>query len=103
LYVLANYLYNNRRFILNLTKGTPGPTLYKGPQFSGLQNFNIFTADKTFMGGKIGKSTSAQETYLGIFEVDFDGTKRSMVIITLGTSDVTGDVNALLQYSKENY
>lgn len=105
LYVLAQYLFDNRHFILDITAGNlkSNTYTYEEPKFANLQNFNLFNSNPSFIGGKIGKSTSADETFLGIFNVDFNATKRPVVVITLGSGDVSDDVMKLLQYSKENY
>jgi hypothetical protein len=53
-------------------------------------------ATDEFVGGKIGKSTSAKETYMGVFRVTIQGQKRAIAIIILGSEDVYGDTLSIL-------
>lgn len=102
LFALLKYLYLNRSFLLKLSSETLPPSAYKN-SFSSLANFNLFKGDPSFVGGKIGKSTSAKETYVGIFELDLQGEKRPIAIIVLGSSDVKKDVETLRSLVTDEY
>jgi D-alanyl-D-alanine carboxypeptidase len=94
---LAKYLYFNKSFILNITDSTPETMDYPG-RFPDLKNLNIFFSDAEFRGGKIGKSAAAQESMLAIFEMNLDGETRPIVVVVLGSNDVTEDVDILREY-----
>ncbi|KKU11414.1 MAG: Murein-DD-endopeptidase [Parcubacteria group bacterium GW2011_GWA1_45_7] len=97
---LAKYLYFNKSFILNITASTADSLDYP-PRFSDLKNLNMFAFDSEFRGGKIGKSSTAQESMLAVFEMMLDGTRRPIVIVVLGSSDVTRDIDVLREYVRE--
>jgi len=102
LFLLAKHLYFNRKFILDLTKGENLNSAYGKPKFKDLKNFNIIINDN-FIGGKTGKSTSAKETYLGIFEIPFKGEKRPIAFIILGSSNINSDLLNLFNWVIKTY
>jgi D-alanyl-D-alanine carboxypeptidase len=106
LFLVAKYLYFNRKFILNLSNNNLKDSPYFNFQFKDLKNFNI-VFDESFMpnfvGGKIGKSTASKESYLGIFEFDFKGTKRPIAFIILGSSNINNDLNELINWVLKTY
>jgi hypothetical protein len=84
LFALAKYIYNNRSFVFKISSGNLTTSAYGDPSFKNLENFNIPPGTESeFVGGKIGKSTAAKETYLGVFTVSIHGTKRPIAIILL--------------------
>jgi D-alanyl-D-alanine carboxypeptidase len=104
LFSLAKYIYNNRSFLFkittgNLTNSAYGPTTYKN-----LSNFNIIpTVSDDFVGGKIGKSTTAKETYLGVFEVTIRGEERTIAVIILHSDELYSDMNVIFNYIHSVY
>lgn len=102
-FLLAKYLYNNRRFILDMTSGRHTNAAYERSIFTDLDNFNIFEGDPTFVGGKTGKSTPAEETIISLFEMDFQGTVRPVVVIAFGADDPEVDVRAIRSYITDEY
>ncbi|MBC7836506.1 L,D-transpeptidase family protein [Acetobacteraceae bacterium] len=99
LFLLLQYLYENRRFILDITSNTLEKDAYGSPVFRGLANFNIIAGVKdNFVGGKIGNTDEAKETYAGIYMLNVDGQERPIGVITLGSSRVREDVKSLLNY-----
>ncbi|MBI5003870.1 L,D-transpeptidase family protein [Candidatus Kaiserbacteria bacterium] len=104
LYKLLRYIYANRSFILDITKGDLADSAYGTPTFTGLSNFNIIKkAPETFVGGKVGQTNEAGETYAGIFSIPVDGHERQIVVIVLGSQDVQRDVAKLVQFVKDAY
>ena len=100
---LAQYLYYNRPFVLNLLAGRLDPGVYEAPQFEDLSNFNIFSADDSFVGGKVGHTTAAAETMLAVFNVDIRGISRPIAIVVLGSTDIKDDVVKIKDYIAEQY
>ncbi len=99
---LARYIYLNRRFVFNITSERVQGSAYENT-FSNLQNFNIYRGDSEFIGGKIGKSEEAKENYVGVFEMEFKGEVRPIVIILFGSEDVRVDTDRAREYLRERY
>ncbi len=102
LFQLAKYLYFNRQFILNITKGKKYNYLMSR-NFPKLENFNCFANDKDFIGGKIGQTKAAGETMLAIFEIDFNNQKRPIFIAVLHSQDACKEVSLLKNWLKNNF
>ena len=102
MFLLAKYIYLNRRFIFNITSERVEGSAYENT-FTDLQNFNLYKGDPEFVGGKTGKSTSAKEAYVGVFEMEFKGEVRPIVIVMLGSLDIKEDVEKMRKHIKETY
>jgi|ERR1035437_933000 D-alanyl-D-alanine carboxypeptidase len=61
------------------------------------KNTSVFVGDPNYIGGKTGRSDSALETMLSIFNYDINGKKYPLVIVVLHSSygDRQGDSEAL--------
>jgi len=103
LFMLAKYLFNNRRFILDITKGKIYHHLISKSFIKDLENFNCFYNLEEFVGGKIGKTKIAQETMLSIFNLNFRGETRPIAIIVLGSKDACLDTQNILNWIKERF
>lgn len=78
LFTLAQYLYNNRSFILKMTTNRADTATYGPSAFPTLQNFNVFADDPDFIGGKVGVNGAASDTILSVFNGEFAaGTEAS--------------------------
>ena len=71
MFTLAQYLYNNRSFILKMTTNDNEPNVYGPSAFPSLQNFNVFAEDPDFVGGKVGVNGAASDTIVSIFNEPF--------------------------------
>jgi D-alanyl-D-alanine carboxypeptidase len=103
LFALAKYLLNNRSFILKITSDTVGYNAYGSSQFADLKNFNVFTGQPSFVGGKVGQTIAAGKTIISLFNETLEGQKRPIVIIALGSDDNASDARAILAYVKSTY
>jgi lipoprotein-anchoring transpeptidase ErfK/SrfK len=99
---LAQYLYNNRSFILKISSGRDVPTLYKVTTFDNLQNFNEVPGIAGFIGGKVGKNSIGESAVL-LFKVQIDGTERVLAVVLLDSDDRNADVRTLLSYIERTY
>ena len=99
LFALAKYIYNNRSFVWKISSGNVGASAYGETTFKDLKNFNLIPGvyDK-FVGGKIGKTTAAGETYMGVFEVSVREEKRPIFVAVLNSSDLYGDIQKIFEY-----
>ena len=99
---LAQYLYNNRSFVLKISSGREVPTLYKVTTFEALQNFNEVPGVLGLVGGKVGKN-SIGESALLLFTVPIDGVSRTLAIVLLDSADKNADVRGLLSHIQRTY
>lgn len=104
LFALLRYVHSNRRFVFGITSGSITRSAYGPITFSNVQNFNRITyAPAVLVGGKIGQTTEASQTYAGVFTLSVGGVERDIVVITLGSHDAEADVAKLLQFVHEQY
>lgn len=100
---LAQYIYMNRSFVLELTANANLPTLYTSGEFGELVNFNELEGITGFIGGKVGETLAAGQTSLSLHEVTVKGKPRVLVVVLLGSEGRTGDTMTLLKYATERY
>jgi D-alanyl-D-alanine carboxypeptidase len=129
LFILAQYLYNNRSFILMMTTNSSTPNAYGPSVFTNLQNFNVFVDDPAFVGGKVGLNGGASGTIMSVFNESFNEpadasvtvaadvatapatttaittatTTRPIMFVILGSSDYEKDAQNFLSWIKGNY
>jgi hypothetical protein len=129
LFMLAQYLYNNRSFILMMTTNSSTPNVYGPSVFTNLQNFNVFVDDPAFVGGKVGLNGGASGTIMSVFNEPFlesadlntageanaasgtaatipvvtATTTRPIMLVILGSSDYELDARNFLSWIKGNY
>ena len=104
LFTLLRYIYDNRRFIFGITSGKIQDSAYGPIDFKNVQNFNfIKDSPAELIGGKIGQTTEASETYAGIFSVTVGDEKREIAVIVLGSHDSEKDVRSLLTFVHSLY
>ena len=104
LFTLLRYIYGNRRFIFGITSGDITESAYGQPAFKNIRNFNkVKNSGAKLVGGKVGQTNEAAETYAGIFEVTVGGAVRQIAVIVLGSRDAGGDVRKLLTFVHNLY
>lgn len=104
LFTLLKYIYANRRFVFSITTGNLTDSAYGAPVFKNINNFNrIKNIPATFIGGKIGQTNQAGETYAGVFDVKIGGQSRTIAVIVLGSRDAPLDVAKLLNFVHKQY
>lgn len=103
LFRLAKYLYNNRQFILKMTAGTAETRVYGQPAFTNVENFNLFTDDSRFVGGKVGLTQAAGNTGLFIFDIPYGNEVRPIAIVVLHSQNTAADVMELLDTATKMY
>ncbi len=104
LFTLLRYIYDNRRFVLGITSGNITDSAYGVPEFKSIRNFNIIkNSPARLLGGKVGQTREASETYAGIFGVKVGSEEREIAIIVLGSRDAEDDVRKLLNFVHDLY
>lgn len=104
LFTLLRYINDNRRFVFELTTGRLTNTAYGESAFKNIRNFNFLPrSSHTLVGGKVGQTNEAGETYAGIFDIGVGGEKRQIAVVVLGSKDAYKDVNSLLDFVQKTY
>ncbi|MBM3260887.1 hypothetical protein FJY93_00540 [Candidatus Kaiserbacteria bacterium] len=106
LFTLLRYVHANRRFVFGITAGTLKDSAYGNHSFANISNYNIIKslpASYTFVGGKVGQTNEAGETYAGVFSVPIGGVRRDIAVVVLGSTDASSDVVSLLKFVSSSY
>lgn len=103
LFNLAKYLYYNRSFVLYMSIGEENRAAYDPSRYQNLKNLNSIPSVAGMIGGKVGLSSSAGDSMLGVFEIEIDGRKRPIAIIVLGATDAKSGIKTLLDYIENNF
>lgn len=89
---LAKYVIENHPTILEITRkktyANEGHSFY---------NFNHFSSDQRFIGGKTGYTSAAKETMLGMFSEGQNESGNILFAIVLGSGNRKEDITALLK------
>jgi len=81
LYILTKYIYNDKKFIFDITANETLSTVYVGGEFDGLINFNEVEDMENFVGGKVGETNAAGQTSVSLHKLKFQGVERTLAII----------------------
>lgn len=103
LYRLSRYIHNNRNFIFEITAGKEASAISGSGEFEELVNFNEINDIDNFIGGKVGETNAAGQTSVSLHEVTIQGSKRTVVIILLGSTGRTEDVQTLMHFVEDRF
>ncbi|KKW19780.1 MAG: Serine-type D-Ala-D-Ala carboxypeptidase [Parcubacteria group bacterium GW2011_GWA2_51_10] len=104
LFTLLRYIDGNRRFVFGITAGQLSGSAYGPPAFKNIRNFNLIPGSPAkLVGGKIGMTNEAGETYAGIFSAQIGNEERDIAVIVLDSLDAARDVRELLSFVLEAY
>lgn len=103
LFRLTQYIHINRNFIFEITAKENLTGVRDTGEFSELSNFNEVDDLNNFVGGKIGETTAAGQTSVSLHEVSIQGSKRTVAIILLGSTQRDQDVRTLMEFVEEQY
>ncbi len=95
LFRLAMYLANKKSFVWDITRAPAKTIKANDGAVYALQNLNIFSGEKSFVGGKVGQTTAAGETMVSVFTVSNGPEKHRVAVIVLRSSDYTEDTTRL--------
>jgi D-alanyl-D-alanine carboxypeptidase len=102
LFYLLRYLFNNRLWMLNISKGQIYNDFGK-LTFTQLENKNLFSDDPNFIGGFTEPSSLGLSTSLFVFKFNLNGAERNVGIILIGSADVLKDVQSARSYLDKIY
>lgn len=100
---LAQYIEQNRSFLLELSVNQDVETVYKKGQFGRLENFNTIPGVPSFIGGKVGETLAAGQTSVSFHRVSVKGEERTIVIVILGSKNRVDDITELITYLRERF
>jgi hypothetical protein len=103
LFLLTQYIADNRSFIFDMTHDATIPAAYQGGDFSNLINFNEIEDVNGFVGGKVGETRAAGQTSISLHELEIGETIRTVVVIVLGSTGRTEDVQTLVQFVETQF
>ncbi|MEK9186325.1 MAG: CapA family protein [Patescibacteria group bacterium] len=90
LFLMAQHLYNNEKWILNITKKE---------EFRFWKNNSSFAGDERYLGGKNGYTEASFDTALALFSLPSkESENKDMAIILLRSQNRKKDINAILTW-----
>jgi D-alanyl-D-alanine carboxypeptidase len=103
IFQLAKYLYNYRKFILdlsmnNVTSGSYGPS-----SFDHLESQSIFKDDPEYLGGMKVKTGETTESAFALFNVEYGDAKAPIVIIVLNSETAEDTIHSIREYIRTHY
>lgn len=101
LFNLAKYIYHKKSFVFGISKEKKKNIISQSGEKYTFKNFNVFSEDNSFVGGKTGFTNAAKETMLSVFNVPIGNATSTVAIIVLKSDDRTQDTKNLLQWFKE--
>ena len=103
LFYLSKYIYNNRKFIFDISAGKRTNSSYSKSEFNDIENENIFTENPAFVGGKAIKNQDGTESFFGVFEVPAKVQIRPIFIFIGNGKNIKEEVPKILEYIKSSY
>jgi serine-type D-Ala-D-Ala endopeptidase (penicillin-binding protein 7) len=103
LFRLAQYIYQNRSFIFEVTANQNLKTAHQGGEFGQLVNFNQVDDLDNLIGGKVGETIAAGQTSVTLHRLTVKGEERVVAIIILGSKERNADVTKLYRYAEERF
>lgn len=98
LFALLRYIGARHPSIFDITSGRS-----VDPRFGALNDFNILKGvPEKLVGGKVGQTNQAGDTYAGIFSLEIGGQTRQMAVVVLGSRQVEADVRDLLGFARSH-
>ncbi len=98
LFRLAVYIANKKSFVWKITRTPQKSIVAKNGSSFTFNNFNKFSGLDTFVGGKVGHTSQAQDTMVSVFSALINGKTRRVAVIVLGSKDYTNDTQTLAEW-----
>lgn len=103
LFRLAQYLYNNRSFLFEISNGKVTNAAYGETSFLNLTSDNPFYRDERLVGGKVAPNEDGTADFLGVFRADVHGTERPLLVFLGGSRDLKADVEGVLAHIQSSF
>lgn len=101
-YQLLRYMNFNRKFLLSISANNAETHIYGKPDFSNIENFNLFSGDASFVGGVVGQSENGASGFF-VFEVPFGEITKPVGISIVESKDLKSDVSAIQLFLKTSF
>jgi D-alanyl-D-alanine endopeptidase (penicillin-binding protein 7) len=102
LFKLMRYITKNQSYLLNLSREPNKKMKAENGRTYTFANFNHFAGDAGFLGGKVGYTDEARQTFASVFELPLKNATATIAIIVLQSEDRKTDVQKLLTWFKAN-
>lgn len=102
LFILGRYLYERQAYLLAITRQKTKSLVSSKFGARELRNFNVFSSDPAFIGGKTGKTTPAKETMLSLFREQSSSGVYNIAIVVLGSDNRSADIAKLREWFRES-
>lgn len=102
LFILSRYLYERQAYLLGITRQKSKTLASALVGARELRNFNIFSSDSSFIGGKTGKTMPAKETMVSLFREQAPAGVYNVAIIVLGSDNRRDDIVRLREWFYES-
>lgn len=100
---LAKYLYNYRKFILDLSQNKVTSTSYGPSSFNNLKSPSRFTSDPEYIGGMKIKTTENKESAFALFNMTYGEAKAPIVIIVLDAENAEAGIGIIREHIRTSY
>lgn len=98
IYLLTRHIYAHSPHLLDLTRAkNTSVKSVDGTSYT-FNNYNVFSGDARFIGGKTGYTDQARQTMTTVFKVPVGTTTATLGIVVLGSDDRKRDTEALLRW-----
>lgn len=98
LFILMRYIHDSQSFILNVSREPEKKISSIDGREYGIKNFNVFSKNPLFLGGKTGYTEAAHQTMTTLFEVPVGSATTTLAVIVLGSEDRKKDIERLLHW-----
>ncbi|MFA6566502.1 MAG: L,D-transpeptidase family protein [Candidatus Paceibacterota bacterium] len=103
LFYLSKYIYNNRKFVFDISAGRRTNSAYSKSRFGDVPNQNLFDKDPSFVGGKAIKNADGTESFFGVFEIRVKRETRPIFIFLGNGTNTEEEVPEILKYIQTLY
>jgi D-alanyl-D-alanine carboxypeptidase len=103
LFMLAKYIYNNRSFLFDITRGKAKTNTYGKSIFNDLGDSNEFYGMDTFVGGVSARAGTESGYNFSVFELPLNNSVRPIFFLSFNSKDTKSDITGAMGYVKERY
>ena len=98
LFRLSQYLYHNRRFLLEISNGKVTNGAYGTSGFADVASDNPLYRDPRLVGGKVAPREDGAADFLGVFKIKVHGTERPLFVFLGSSTALEADIESVLTH-----